>query len=175
MDIVAGPTVATRPATPLVAPRPGRLAAAVLAAGAIAVSASVHIPLGLPGWRGLLWLPVLVATAVLARERPGTVSAVGAVAAVLATAGGTLPAQALPYAAAAVLLDAAIAVPAVRRHPWLLVPLAAPIHLVALAGPLSHGADALARAPSHLLFGLAAGVIGWAAGRATDGQRGINL
>lgn len=79
------------------------------------------------------------------------------------------------YAAAAALLDTALAVPAVRRFPVLLALLAAPIHLVALASPMLRGLAstplALAdRALWHLGFGLVAGLLAWGVVRLAGGD-----
>lgn len=152
---------------------------ALLAVGAIVLAAEVRTPMQMPGHRALVWLSALVATALLARHR-GTTTAVGMVAAgTLALTGlgngGVL--AALPYLLAAVALDAALLVGAVRRHPILLALLAVPIHLLALVVPLTRSArvgvtplDALPGMGSvvlfHLVFGLAAGLIGWGVYRA---------
>nr|WP_232080162.1 hypothetical protein [Mycobacterium branderi] len=127
----------------------------VLAVAAIVAYADVRTPLGLPGHRGLVWLSMLVAVA-LATRRPETVIAVGAAAttATLALHVAAGPWGAARYLAAAVLLYAVAA----RRRPCLVVLAAAPIHLVALAGSVV----SIERAAFHLVFGLTAGLLGWA-------------
>lgn len=149
----------------------------VAAAVATVVAADVRIPMGLPGHRGLIWLTLLVAVALSAR-RPETVVAVGATSTV-----ATQLLHAAPgpwangrYLAAAVLLYLVIAAPALRRRRWPVALAAAPIHLVALAGWVAGlaGAGHLAgivsglvsvgmaeRVLGHLVFGLAAGLLGW--------------
>ena len=150
------------------------LTIALLAVGAIVLAAEIRSPMQLPGHRALIWLSALGATALLTRHR-GATTAVGVVAAgTLALTGlgngGAL--GALPYVLAALALDAVLLVGAVRRHPILLALLAAPIHLLALIVPLTRSArvgvlpvDALPGMGSvvvlHLVFGLAAGLIGW--------------
>lgn len=143
--------------------RAARLALPLAAVAAVAVESELRIPVGLPGHRGLWWLSVLVAVAMIARPR-GTATAVGMASSLVAIGMGTDPTTALRYAAAAVLLDAALMVPLVRRRPILLALLAAPIHLVALATPVLHGTGLAGlgdKALFHLAFGLFAGLIGW--------------
>lgn len=150
-----------------------------LAIVAIVASADIRIPLGLPGHRGLVWLTVLVAVTLLTRRRE-TVVVVGAAstlsAAVLDAAGPWMSGR---YLAAAMLLYAAAAIPAVRGRPWLLSGAAAPIHLVALAGSIFAVGRAGAlpatvwngmaeRAEFHLGFGLLAGLLGWALASAVN-------
>lgn len=145
-----------------------RLALPVVAVAALAVESELRIPVGLPGHRGLLWLSVLVAVALIARPR-GTATAVGTASSLVAIGLGVDPTMALRYAAAAVLLDAALSAPVVRRHPILLAVVAAPVHLVALATPVLHGTGLATlgdpgianKALLHLGFGLLAGLIGW--------------
>lgn len=73
---------------------------------------------------------------------------------------------------AALLLEAAVAWPVVKKHPWLVILLAAPIHLVGVIVPVTKGlavgvspaalAHGLAGvAAFHLLFGLLGGALGW--------------
>lgn len=131
----------------------------VLAVAAIVAYADVRTPLGLPGHRGLVWLTMLVAVALATRRRE-TVIAVGAAAttatlALHVTAG---PWGGARYLAAAVLLYVVAVMPVARRRPWLVVLAAAPIHLVALAGSVVSAE----RAVFHLVFGLIAGLLGWA-------------
>lgn len=146
------------------------IALPVVAVAAIVAQADVRLAIGLPGHRGLLWLTVLAVVAYTARTR-GTTTAVGAASALLLAGLGATPVDALRYAAAAALLDAALALPAVRRLPVLLAVLAGPIHLVALATPLLRGMPLGDRPLLHLAFGLAAGLIAWAITRGTcDGS-----
>lgn len=156
---------------------------AVFPAVAVAVtvlSADIRTPLGLPGHRGLIWLTLLVAVALTAR-RPETVIGVGATSTVatLLLHVGPGPWASGRYLAAAVLLYAVVATPALRRRQWLVVLAAAPIHLVALAGSIAAllgGGHYFAlasvgltqRVLFHLAFGLAAGLLAWAIARGMD-------
>ncbi len=156
----------------------------LLAALAIVSYSDIHIPMGLPGHRGLVWLTLLVAV-VLVTHRTVTVVAVGAAASV-ATLALNFPAGAAAavgstrYFTAAVLLYAVAAAPMVRRRRWLIVLAAAPIHLVALAdslaallgrGNLPAFAGVAEKVLFHLGFGLAAGILGWAIASALTGPR----
>ncbi|OBK51270.1 hypothetical protein [Mycobacterium kubicae] len=148
--------------------RTGRLARdlvfAALAVTVIAMSADVRMPMALPGHRGLIWLTVLVTTALVTRTR-ATVVAVGA-GATLATLVLQLPPgpwAGLRYVAAALLLCAVAA----TGSRWLVAVAAAPIHLVALAGS-SEGAGMLDKVLFHLGFGLVAGLLGWAIASVLD-------
>lgn len=140
----------------------------VLAVAAIVASSDIRMPLGLPGHRGLVWLTLLVAVAA-ATPRRVTVVAVGGASTIATSAIHLLPgagtaAGSSRYLAAAILLYAVAATPMVRRWRWLIVPAAAPIHLVAVADSI---AVLLGRAGTaekvwyHLGFGLTAGVLGW--------------
>lgn len=135
----------------------------VVAMVAIAVSSDIRMPLGLPGHRGLVWLTLLVAVALVTRRRE-TVVAVGAgstlATVLLHTGPGPGGLGSLRYLAAAVLLYAVASAPVVRNRQWLLAGAAAPIHLVALAGTVVWAATA-EKALFHLGFGLAAGLLGW--------------
>ena len=155
------------------------LAVGLLAVVAIVLAAEVRTPMQLPGHRALIWLSALVATALLVRHR-GTTTAVGVVAAgTLAFTGlGNGVLGAVPYLLVAVALEAVLLIGAVRTHPILLALLAMPIHLLALVVPLTRSArvgvtplDALPGMGSvivwHLVFGLAAGLIGWGVYRLT--------
>lgn len=131
----------------------------VIAVVVIVGYADIRMPLALPGHRGLMWLTVLVAVALMTHRRE-TVIAVGAAS---TTATAMLHVVAGPWASArylgaAALLYAVAALPVVRRRRWLLVLAAAPIHLVALAGSSSVGAGE--KVLFHLVFGLAAGLLG---------------
>ncbi len=156
----------------------------LLAIVAIVAYADIHIPMGLPGHRGLVWLTLLVAV-VLVTHRPATVVAVGAASTVATLAinvpiGAAAAAGSMRYLTAAVLLYAVAATPMVRRRRWLIVLAAAPIHLVALAdsvavllgrGNLPVFAGMAEKALFHLGFGLAAGILGWAIASALTGPR----
>jgi hypothetical protein len=145
----------------------------VIAVAAIVSYADIRIPMGLPGHRGLIWLTLLVAVALVTRRRQ-TVIAVGAAATAATWVLGAEPWVSARYLAAAVVLCALTAVSVVRRRPWLVVLAAAPIHLMALAAPIAAliGGGYLSALFSiaigekllwHLVFGLAAGLLGWGA------------
>lgn len=168
-------TVMQRPATGYTTVRAVREAVfPLLAVATIVASTDVRIPLGLPGHRGLIWLTLLVAVALVTVRRE-TVLAVGA-AATLATLpmhGWGDPLWSSRYVAAAALLYTAASLPAVRGRRWLLAIAAAPIHLVALASSvfgLHAGGHAstwvssglLEKAGWHVVFGLVAGLLAWA-------------
>lgn len=147
----------------------------LLALATIVASTDIRIPLGLPGHRGLVWLTLLVAVALVTARRE-TVLAVGAASSIatLPMHGFSDPLWCSRYVAAAALLYAVTASPAVRVRRWLLSIAAAPIHLVALASSVvtlragAHMATSwasnglLERAGWHLVFGLLAGLLGWA-------------
>jgi hypothetical protein len=171
-------TVIQQPANGLLFAR--EVAFPVLAAAVIVESADIRVPLGLPGHRGLVWLTLLVAVALVTRRRE-TVIVVGAASTMAAMA---LHAVAGPwgsarYLAAAVVLYAVAAAPVVRRRQWLLAIAAAPIHLVALAGSIvallgggylftSASIGLAEKAVFHLGFGLVAGLLGWAVALGTS-------
>lgn len=142
----------------------GRIALPVVAVAAIAAQAELRLPITVPGHRGLVWLTVLVAVALIARPR-GIATAVGAASTLLAIGMGTDPLMAIRYVAAAVLLDAALSLPAVTRWPALMILIAGPVHLVALASPAIRGLPFGDRALTHLAFGVAAGLLGWGIAR----------
>lgn len=137
----------------------------VLSVAAIASYAGMRIPMGLPGHRGLIWLTLLVVVALVTRRRK-TVIMVGAASTTATLMFGVQPWASGCYLAAALMLYAVTATPTLRRRPWLVVPAAAPIHLVALAVPIaalpvwvSPGLDV--KLLWHLVFGLVAGLAGW--------------
>ncbi len=153
----------------------------VIALGAVGVIVAQmvwRLPLGIPGHRGAIWLTALIVVAFLAPR--GATAVTGITAAGVGGALGLIasgPLGFVPYLAAALLLEGALAWPPVKRHPWLLVPLAAPIHLVGVIVPITKGwavgvtPAALAHGLSgvaafHLLFGLVAGILGWLIARA---------
>ncbi len=150
----------------------------VAAAAVITLSSEMRMPLGLPGHRGLVWLTLLVAVALTAR-RPSTVLAVGAAstAATVLLQSGPGPGAGVRYLGAAALLCLLTTNPAVRGRRWLVALAAAPIHLVALAVPITtgliggHHAAMMGigdKALFHLGFGLVAGILGWAIAAAID-------
>ena len=153
--------------------------AVTVAVAAAAVSVIVwqqleHTPWGLPGHRGVFWLSALIAGRWII-DRPGTAIRIAVASSslilVIAPVTGT---QVVPYLVAALLVDWAAATQAIRRHPWLLLPLAP---LILLVGVLSPFVRNLAISPlgtvlnamwfytqGHLLWGAAAGVAGLAVG-----------
>ncbi len=166
-----GMTVMQRPAAGLVAAREAVFP--LLAVATIVASTDIRIPLGLPGHRGLVWLTLLVAVALVTPRRE-TVLAVGAASSIAALPmhGWTDPLWSSRYVAAAALLYAAASLPVVRLRRWLLSVAAAPIHLVALAtsvfGPHAGGhlstwvsSGLLEKAGWHLVFGFTAGLLAW--------------
>jgi hypothetical protein len=173
-------TVIQQPANGLLFAR--EVAFPVLAAAVIVGAADIRIPLGLPGHRGVVWLTLLVAVALVTRRRE-TVIMVGAVStmATMALHVAAGPWGSVRYLAAAILLYAVAALPVVRRQRWLLAVAAAPIHLVALVGSIvallgggyffGVASVGLAeKAVFHLGFGLLAGVLGWAVALGVSGK-----
>ncbi|MEE3752004.1 hypothetical protein KN250_011545 [Mycobacterium intracellulare] len=149
----------------------------LFAVATIVASTDLRIPLGLPGHRGLVWLTLLVAVALVTARRE-TVLAVGAASTVatLPMHGWADPLWSSRYVAAAALLYAVASLPAVRARRWLLSVAAAPVHLVALAssvfglhagGHLSTWASTglLEKSGWHVVFGFLAGLLGWAVAR----------
>lgn len=140
------------------------LAFPVLAVVGIVGYADVRLPMGLPGHRGLIWLTLLVAVCLTSRRR-SAVLAVGATATIATMfAAGSAGAGSVRYLAAAALLYAVCAVPVARRHRWVVVLAAAPVHLVSLGTsmpPLISTASWNEKVLFHLGFGLAAGVLAW--------------
>lgn len=164
-------TVMQRPAAGLIAVR--ELAFPLLAVAIIVASTDMRIPLGLPGHRGLVWLTMLVAVALVTVRRQ-TVLAVGAASSIAALPmhGLSDPLWSSRYVAAAAFLYAVASLSVVRVHRWLLAVVAAPIHLVALASSVfswHSGANLsawasngmLERAGWHLVFGFVAGLLAW--------------
>lgn len=164
-------TVMQRPAPGLSAVR--EAAFPLLAVAVIVAFTDVRIPLGLPGHRGLIWLTMLVAVALVTARRE-TVLAVGAASSIAALPmhGLSDPLWSSRYVAAAALLYAVAWHPLVRLCRWLLAVAAAPIHLVALASSVfswHSGANLsawasngmLERAGWHLVFGFVAGLLAW--------------
>lgn len=164
-------TVLQRPTAGLVAVR--EVAFPLLAVAIIVGSTDVRIPLGLPGHRGLVWLTMLAAVALVTARR-AAVLAVGAVSSIAALPmhGMSDPLWSSRYLAAAALLYGVCTLSVVRARRWLLAVAAAPIHLVALASSVftwhteatvsawaSNGM--LERAGWHLVFGFVAGLLAW--------------
>jgi hypothetical protein len=164
-------TVMQRPAAGPMAVR--EAAFPLLAVAIITASSGIRIPLGLPGHRGLIWLTMLVAVA-LVTARQATLLAVGAASSIAALPmhGMSDPLWSSRYVAAAALLWAVGSLSAVRARRWLLAGAAMPIHLAALAlsvfswhpaAGISAWASSgmLERAGWHLAFGFIAGVLAW--------------
>src|SRR5262245_55406467 len=113
----------------------------VLATAGIVLVQELRTPLHLPGHRGLIWLGLLVAVRLVA-ARPGPALAAGVASAGLVAGLGLAPEGAigaLPYLLAAAALDATALIPGVGGRAWPVVLAAAPVHLVALVVPVSHG------------------------------------
>jgi hypothetical protein len=133
-----------------------------------------HTPWGLPGHRGVFWLSALIASRWII-DRPGAAIRIAATSSclilVIAPATGG---QVVPYLVAGLLVDWAAATQAIRRHPWLLLPLAPLIHLAGVLSPFVHnlGISPLGTVlhgmwfyiQGYLLWGAAAGVGGLAVG-----------
>ncbi|MFZ0118963.1 MAG: hypothetical protein WAN20_10150 [Pseudonocardiaceae bacterium] len=153
-----------------------------VAVGGIILQQIVHTPWGLPGHRGLFWLAPLIA-ARWAIDRPSTALGIAA-----ASSTGILlidPSMGVHVASlllAGFLVDLAASASVIRRHPWIMLPLAPMILLVNLMNPFVHN---LALAPlsvvltgmwfyvqGHLLWGAAAGIAGMGAG--VLGRHGLN-
>lgn len=134
----------------------------------------IHTPWGLPGHRVLFWLTPLIA-ARWAIGRPGTALGIAT-----ASSAGILlidPTMGLfvaPYLVAGFLVDLAASTPFIRRHAWIMIPLAPIMVLANLINPFVHNL-ATASLPTvfsgmwfyvqgHLLWGLAAGIVGISAG-----------
>ena len=156
---------------------------AVAAVVAVIVSVSVagiilqqlvHTPWGLPGHRVLFWLTPLIA-ARWAIDRPGTALGI----ATASSAGvllfdPTMGLYVVPYLIAGFLVDLTASVPFIHRHPWIMIPLAPLMVLVNLINPFVHNLATASLTTvisgmwfylqGHLLWGLAAGVVGISAG-----------
>jgi hypothetical protein len=149
-------------------------AVAMAAVAVIVWQQLVHTPWGLPGHRGVFWFSTLIASRWII-DRPGTAIRIAATSSCLIlvmdpAVGG----QVVPYLIVALLVDRASAAQAIRRFPWLLLPLAPLIYLAGVLSPFVHQ---LAVSPlgtvlpgmwfyiqGHLLWGAAAGVGGLGAG-----------
>lgn len=140
-----------------------------LATTGIIVQQELHLPLHIPGYRGLIWMTLLVAVRLVAgRAGPAVVAGVtgGAVSAFLGwSPHGIL--GALPYVIAAAALDATAFVPLVRTARWIVAALTAPIYLVAMipvsplvsvGNPAQQGFTSTVLA--FLCLGAAAGLLG---------------
>jgi hypothetical protein len=159
--------------------RPTASAAVVAAIISISVAGImlqqlIHTPWVLPGHRVLFWLTPLIAARWVI-NRPGTALGIA-----IASSAGILlvdPTMGLyvaPYLVAGFLIDLAASTPFIRRHPWIMIPLAPLLVLANLINPFVHN---LAVSPlptvisgmwfyvqGHLLWGLAAGIVGISAG-----------
>lgn len=145
-----------------------------VAVAGIIVQQLVHTPWGLPGHRGLFWLMPLIA-ARWAIDRPGTALGIAtASSAGILLVDPTMGVHVAPYLVAGLLIDLAASVTFVRRHPWTMIALAPLILLVNLINPFVHNLalSSLTATISgmwfyvqgHLLWGLAAGIVGMGAG-----------
>jgi hypothetical protein len=99
----------------------------VVAGAAVAVivwQQLVHTPWGLPGHRGAFWFSALIASRWVI-DRPGTATRIAATSSCLIlVADPAVGGQVVPYLIVALLVDLAVATQAIRRFPWLLLPLA---------------------------------------------------
>lgn len=145
----------------------------ILATAAVILQQEFRLPLHFPGYRGLMWMTVLVAVR-LTVGRPGPALAVG-VAAAAATAVFGLspngPVGALPCLIAAGALEATALVPPLRVRRWAVAIVSAPIFVVAsipsspLVGVGVGGGTTLAPISIVLVFlciGAVAGLVGLA-------------
>jgi hypothetical protein len=134
----------------------------------------VHTPWGLPGHRGVFWFSALIASRWII-DRPGTAIRVAAASSsLILVADPAVGEQVVPYLVVALLVDRVAATQAIRRFPWLLLPLAPLIYLAGVLSPFLHhlGISPLGTVLSgmwfyiqgHLLWGAAAGVVGLGAG-----------
>ncbi len=160
-------------------PRP-TVATAVVAAivtvavGGIILQQIVHTPWGLPGHRGLFWLAPLIA-ARWAIDRPSTALGIAAASSTgILLIDSSMGVHVASLLIAGFLVDLAASAAFIRRHPWIMLPLAPLILLVNLMNPFVHN---LAQSPlsavisgmwfyvqGHLLWGIAAGIVGMGAG-----------
>jgi hypothetical protein len=149
----------------------------VVAGAAVAVivwQQLVHTPWGLPGHRGIFWFSTLIASRWII-DRPGTATRIAAASSCLIlVVDPAVGGQVVPYLIVALLVDLAAATQAIRRFPWLLLPLAPLIYVVGALSPFVHQ---LSISPlstvlpgmwfyvqGHLLWGAAAGVVGLGVG-----------
>lgn len=169
-DVEARPTHLPRPIT-----GPAVITVIVsLAVAGIIFQQLVHTPWGLPGHRAVFWLSTLIA-ARWAIDRPGTALGI----ATASSAGvllfdPTMGLYVVPYLIAGFLVDLAASVPFIHRHPWIMIPLAPLMVLVNLINPFVHNLATASLTTvisgmwfyvqGHLLWGLAAGVVGISAG-----------
>ena len=171
------PAAAGQAASPAARTRASLAVDGVVAAAAVAAitwQQLGHTPWGLPGHRAVFWLSALIASR-LVIDRPGAAIRIAATSSCLIlVAAPATGAQVVPYLLAALVLDRVTATQAIRRHPWLIIPLAPLIGLVGVLSPFVHG---LVLSPlgtvlpgmwfytqGYLLWGAAAGAAGFAAG-----------
>jgi len=150
----------------------------VVSVAGIILQQLVHTPWGLPGHRVLFWLTPLIA-ARWAIDRPGAALGIAtASSAGILLFDPTMGLYVAPYLVAGFLVDLAASAPFIRRHSWMMIPLAPIMVLANLINPFVHNL-AVASLPAvlsgmwfyvqgHLLWGLAAGLVGISAG--TFGQ-----
>jgi hypothetical protein len=134
----------------------------------------IHTPWGLPGHRVLFWLTPLIA-ARWAINRPGTALGIAtASSAGILLVDPTMGLYVVPYLVAGFLVDLAASAPLIRRHPWIMIPLAPLMVLANLINPFVHNlavsslptviSDMWFYLQGHLLWGLAAGIVGISTG-----------
>ncbi|MBV8710258.1 MAG: hypothetical protein JOY56_00670 [Solirubrobacterales bacterium] len=145
-----------------------------VAVGGIILQQIVHTPWGLPGHRGLFWLAPLIA-ARWAIDRPSTALGIAAASSTgILLIDSSMGVHVASLLIAGFLVDLAASAAFIRRHPWIMLPLAPLILLVNLMNPFVHN---LAQSPlsavisgmwfyvqGHLLWGIAAGIVGMGAG-----------
>lgn len=160
-----------------------RLLVPALATAAIVLQAQVHLAIGVPGHRGLIWLTALALVAL--QSGRGWTIGTGAVAAALTLAIGTGnsgPLGVVPYLLAAFLLEVVAAARITQRHPAWIIPAAAGIHLVALLPALVKSLTVGVRMAAfasgmlvpillHVVFGALAGTLAWLDHRALLARR----
>lgn len=134
----------------------------------------VHTPWGLPGHRGIFWLSALIAVR-WAIDRPGTALGIAAASSAgIILIDPTMGVHVTSLLIAGFLVDLAAKSPAIRRHPWIMLPLAPLILLVNLMNPFVHNL-AQSSLPTvlsgmwfyvqgHLEWGVAAGIVGMGVG-----------
>lgn len=154
---------------------------ALLAVAAMVAAQAWSGPLHLPGHRGLIWLTALVAMA-LAGDGRGWATGVALGSGALVLAGGlaSSPLIGVSYVLAGLALDGLVrAAPRVCDSLPAVAVAAALVHLVDLIGPVAAGGrhagagpggGPLALLAGHVLFGLAAGALGFSLAR--RGARG---
>lgn len=149
------------------------LVSAVVIVAAIAFITAqqiIHTPWGLPGHRGLFWLSTLIAVRWMV-GRPGTALGVGAASSVtILMIDPTMGLHVVSYLVCGFLVDQLAKVRLLQAVPWLMIPIAPVIHCVNLINPfvrqlglrpfLSVMENMWFYIQGHLMWGLAAGVVG---------------